>query len=195
MTSAEFVNNALMDHGGQYSRYYKYNVLSHIADLTGNGVLWLTGLPTMSALRKAQETAKCTFVVSFTASDGDEDEQWDTLPGVRHVIIRDLLDDESPDTRQKMHHCLIDLAPRIHRAMLAGESVLVHCRGGVSRSATLVLYYMIWYDKQANNRLSTLLEYVQRLKDQRECIAPNLAFLELLEEYLGHDQLMAQTVS
>ena len=187
MTAAEKVDRALMAHGGQHSRYYRYHELSQITSLAGSGALWLTGLSNMETLRKTRETLKCTSIISFADSDTDGTEAWTCLPDTRHVLVTNLLDDESPDTCQQMHTWLRDLVPRIHRCMRSGETILVHCRGGVSRSSTVVLYYMIWCDKQAGCVPATLLEYVQRLKNQRECVAPNLAFLELLDAYIAEE--------
>ena len=56
-------------------------------------------------------------------------------------------------------------------------NILIHCMAGVSRSASLVIFYIMkekkWdYDKS--------FEYVQRIRD---FISPNLSFIDQLKEY------------
>lgn len=57
--------------------------------------------------------------------------------------------------------------------------VLVHCRAGVSRSATAVLYYLV---KSGN--CSNLFEAVKYLKSCRPCISPNDGFIKTLVKLL-----------
>lgn len=61
----------------------------------------------------------------------------------------------------------------IHRALSGGGTVLVHCHVGVSRSATLVLAYLML--KQS----LTLVEAICAVKDNRGVI-PNRGFLRQL---------------
>lgn len=61
----------------------------------------------------------------------------------------------------------------IHRALSRGGKVLVHCHVGVSRSATLVLAYLMLKQKL------TLVEAVCAIKDNRGVI-PNRGFLRQL---------------
>jgi protein-tyrosine phosphatase len=56
-----------------------------------------------------------------------------------------------------------------------GHNVLVHCQAGISRSATLVLVWLI-------ARHMTLRDAFFRLKDARESIQPNSGFFEQLGE-------------
>nr|XP_016996694.2 protein phosphatase Slingshot isoform X2 [Drosophila takahashii] len=67
----------------------------------------------------------------------------------------------------------------ISRAKAEGSKVLVHCKMGVSRSASVVIAYAMkayqWEFQQA-------LEHV---KKQRSCIKPNKNFLNQLETYSG----------
>ena len=55
------------------------------------------------------------------------------------------------------------------------EKVLVHCAAGTSRSATIVIAYLMWKNKGMT--FENVLNYV---KDKRK-ISPNLAFQEQLQ--------------
>ncbi|KAK9473740.1 protein-tyrosine phosphatase-like protein [Dipodascopsis tothii] len=62
-------------------------------------------------------------------------------------------------------------------AVSKGESVLVHCMAGVSRSATVVAAYLIWKERvSAETALA-------RIRAQRAVANPNESFLEQLEIY------------
>ncbi|XP_067617852.1 protein phosphatase Slingshot isoform X2 [Eurosta solidaginis] len=67
----------------------------------------------------------------------------------------------------------------ITRAKSEGSKVLVHCKMGVSRSASVVIAYAMkaynWEFKHA----------LQHVKDRRNCIKPNKNFLNQLETYRG----------
>eukprot|EP00802_Teleaulax_amphioxeia_P022542 Tamp_23003.p1 GENE.Tamp_23003~~Tamp_23003.p1 ORF type:complete len:267 (+),score=60.92 Tamp_23003:25-801(+) len=59
-------------------------------------------------------------------------------------------------------------------AMSSGGKVFVHCSAGVSRSASLVIYYMM-----RKHKLS-LLEAYKKLRRARGCVAPNFTFWQQL---------------
>ncbi|XP_051765779.1 dual specificity protein phosphatase 26 isoform X6 [Ctenopharyngodon idella] len=61
----------------------------------------------------------------------------------------------------------------IHRALSTGGTVLVHCAVGVSRSATLVLAYLMIRQNM------TLVEAIKTVKDHRG-VTPNRGFLRQL---------------
>ncbi|XP_011214749.2 protein phosphatase Slingshot [Bactrocera dorsalis] len=67
----------------------------------------------------------------------------------------------------------------ITRAKSEGSKVLVHCKMGVSRSASVVIAYAMkaynWEFKHA----------LQHVKERRSCIKPNKNFLNQLETYRG----------
>ncbi|XP_019960991.1 dual specificity protein phosphatase 26-like [Paralichthys olivaceus] len=66
----------------------------------------------------------------------------------------------------------------IHRALSRGDKVLVHCHVGVSRSATLVLAYLMLKQNL------TLVEAICAVKDKRG-VSPNRGFLRQLIELDG----------
>lgn len=67
----------------------------------------------------------------------------------------------------------------ITQAHKTGSKVLVHCKMGVSRSASVVIAYAM---KAYAYNFSTALRYV---KLRRNCIKPNKSFLQQLETYQG----------
>lgn len=67
----------------------------------------------------------------------------------------------------------------ISRARAEGSKVLVHCKMGVSRSASVVIAYAM---KAYNWDFKRAFEYV---KQKRNCIKPNCSFMSQLETYQG----------
>uniref|UniRef100_A0AAV2J4K4 protein-serine/threonine phosphatase n=1 Tax=Knipowitschia caucasica TaxID=637954 RepID=A0AAV2J4K4_KNICA len=67
----------------------------------------------------------------------------------------------------------------ITKAKKAGGKCLVHCKMGISRSASTVIAYAM---KEYNWDLDTALDYV---KDKRSITKPNPSFMKQLEEYQG----------
>ena len=67
----------------------------------------------------------------------------------------------------------------ISRALDAGSKVLVHCKMGVSRSASVVVAYaMKAYDWD-------LAKALHHVKMRRSCVKPNASFMEQLKIYAG----------
>lgn len=67
----------------------------------------------------------------------------------------------------------------ISKARSDGSKVLVHCKMGVSRSASVVIAYAM---KAFNWDFQTALNHV---KEKRSCIKPNSSFISQLETYQG----------
>ncbi|KAH8407178.1 hypothetical protein KR222_009979, partial [Zaprionus bogoriensis] len=67
----------------------------------------------------------------------------------------------------------------ISRAKAEGSKVLVHCKMGVSRSASVVIAYAMKAYKWEFQRA------LQHVKERRSCIKPNKNFLNQLETYSG----------
>lgn len=61
----------------------------------------------------------------------------------------------------------------------SGQAVLVHCKMGVSRSASTVIAYAM---KQQHWTLDVALTYV---RDRRSIIKPNEGFMKQLQTYSG----------
>eukprot|EP00795_Rhopilema_esculentum_P012771 gene12771-3503_t len=66
---------------------------------------------------------------------------------------------------------------RIEEAMISKNAVLVHCAAGISRSASLVLGYLMKYKNM------TLKDAHSFVKSKRKIIRPNLGFWSQLIDY------------
>ncbi|XP_072295465.1 dual specificity protein phosphatase 22-B-like [Eucyclogobius newberryi] len=65
----------------------------------------------------------------------------------------------------------------IHESRMKGESCLVHCVAGVSRSVTLVVAYIMTVTGRG------WVESLAAVRAARPCAGPNLGFLRQLEEF------------
>ncbi len=75
---------------------------------------------------------------------------------------------------------LLDLdkiVDQIHNEITNKNTVLIHCAQGVSRSASVVIAYLIKYN---NMNYNEAYAYVKTL---RSCIDPNTGFIEQLKKY------------
>jgi hypothetical protein len=70
-----------------------------------------------------------------------------------------------------------EAADYIHGALSKEQKVLVHCFAGKSRSATIMISYLIKY------RNMTVDEALQLIRKKRAIAQPNLGFLRQLREY------------
>ena len=104
----------------------------------------------------------------------DEQSEQSEKGGLR-VAHCPLFDDE-PFARQHAAALLRNASTFIGQALDAGESVYVHCKHGASRSASIVVCYLM------EHRAMTLLEAVSWVKDKRAKAGPNDGFLDVLLE-------------
>jgi len=65
----------------------------------------------------------------------------------------------------------------IDEALEKKERVLVHCYAGISRSATIVISYLM------KKNLITFDKAYEMVKGKRKCISPNFSFIIALKEY------------
>ena len=65
----------------------------------------------------------------------------------------------------------------IDKALSEGKKVLVHCQAGISRSATIVIAYIMRKQKMTMN------DSLQFVHSKRKCISPNLGFCGQLMMY------------
>lgn len=78
--------------------------------------------------------------------------------------------------RENIKEIIADAIEFIDLAKADQCSVLIHCQGGVSRSPTVTIAYLMHLNKL------TLKDAYQFVKEKRPCIAPNLNFMgQLLE--------------
>jgi protein-tyrosine phosphatase len=73
----------------------------------------------------------------------------------------------------------------IDNELAMGNKVLVHCFAGISRSATIVIAYLMWKNRWA---FSKAYEYV---KSKRPIVDPNFGFITQLYAY-GQDVLRVE---
>ena len=96
-------------------------------------------------------------------------------------IQHDVYDiDDKPDdeTVQNMQDIIDKVADDIHNSLMNGKRIVVHCKAGQSRSATVVLYYLCKYQFNGD-----LLKTVDHVVKHRKIICPNLGFIKMLFEF------------
>ena len=92
--------------------------------------------------------------------------------GVQYMSVT--VDDEDTVDIARHFSSLFDFVEQARQS--EGARVLIHCRAGVSRSATLCIYYLM----RAFN--FTLPQAFCQVKIRRPCICPNLGFRKQLRE-------------
>ncbi|KAI0037188.1 protein-tyrosine phosphatase-like protein [Vararia minispora EC-137] len=85
----------------------------------------------------------------------------------------DVLDLESEDLKPHLE----DVVDYIDAAIKHGKNVLVHCQQGVSRSAAIVIAYLIRKRSMSYDTASTFV------RQRRPCIKPNAGFVRTLKDY------------
>ncbi|KAH9036573.1 phosphatases II [Lactarius hengduanensis] len=85
----------------------------------------------------------------------------------------DILDTENQDLRPHLE----DTVENIDSALRRGRNVLVHCQQGVSRSAAIVIAYLI------RKRGMSFDSAVAFVRQRRPCIKPNSGFVRCLQEW------------
>jgi hypothetical protein len=70
--------------------------------------------------------------------------------------------------------------PAIDFILSSPQNVLVHCHAGVSRSASIVIAYLMFLHRNSRRSLE---EIIRSVKARRPCIAPNIGFLMQLREF------------
>ncbi|KAI0065061.1 phosphatases II [Artomyces pyxidatus] len=85
----------------------------------------------------------------------------------------DILDIESQDLRPHLE----DAVEYIDSALRRGQNVLVHCQQGVSRSAAIVIAYLI---RKRGMSYDTATAFVLK---RRPCIKPNSGFVRCLKDW------------
>jgi atypical dual specificity phosphatase len=98
-----------------------------------------------------------------------------SLPNVEFINVRI---DDSP-------YALIgrffdECADKIEQHRLVGGNVLVHCMAGVSRSASIIIAYLVRY------REMSLRDAYMLVRGKRSIIRPNVGFWKQLIEYEHH---------
>ncbi|KAB0794765.1 hypothetical protein PPYR_11604 [Photinus pyralis] len=97
------------------------------------------------------------------------------FPGTFDYLNIRVYDDEKTDLLKHWDNTY----KYITKARKEGSKVLVHCKMGISRSASVVIAYAM---KAYNWDFKTAMRHV---KDKRSCIKPNTSFVTQLETYQG----------
>ncbi|XP_041977687.1 protein phosphatase Slingshot homolog 1 isoform X2 [Aricia agestis] len=97
------------------------------------------------------------------------------FPGMFDYLNIRVYDDEKTDLLKHWDNTF----KYINKARNEGSKVLVHCKMGISRSASVVIAYAM---KAFNWNFDRALKHV---KEKRSCIKPNNNFLNQLETYQG----------
>ena len=99
------------------------------------------------------------------------------ISGVQHDVY--ILDDDfSNSTLSRMSEILDETAERIHDSLTNGKNVAVHCYMGISRSATVVLHYLLTHHMKGQG-LNAACRF---LRNHRPVVSPNFGFQQLLRE-------------
>jgi len=70
-----------------------------------------------------------------------------------------------------------DIVDQIHDEIIKENAVLIHCAQGVSRSASVVIGYLMKYEKMNFD------DAYKHVKSLRSCINPNSGFVDQLKKY------------
>jgi len=85
----------------------------------------------------------------------------------------DIMDIPSADLKSHLD----DTCARIEKSLASGKNVLVHCQQGISRSASVVIAYLI---KKYGMSYEYAFAFVKRY---RACVEPNPGFVKCLKEW------------
>lgn len=93
-------------------------------------------------------------------------------PGIEHYVVN-LRDHEEEEIR----YTFIPVYRFIEQQRKAGRNVLIHCAAGISRSAALLISYMM---NKYHTAFEACLHYVAK---KRPCVMPNAGFVLQLKRY------------
>lgn len=90
-------------------------------------------------------------------------------PGVKYLVLPTV---DSPD--YDIQRDAIAAMRFVRQGLARGEKILIHCQAGVSRSATIVLLYLMLYRHYPLNEAMALLRHA------RPIVNPNRGFMNFL---------------
>jgi len=97
---------------------------------------------------------------------------------IRHDVL-DVEDSTSSEHVNRMRNGLDEIVDNMHRSLVEGKTVVVHCIAGMSRSPTVVMYYLCKYHNMS------VKEALDHVSSYRPVVYPNVAFLTLLLEMVA----------
>jgi len=116
--------------------------------------------------------AKIKYILSIVTDSvyAEIQEDINALVKVKHIPMEDISDVEISKYFQEAHDF-------IEEARANDCKILVHCEGGISRSPTIVIAYLMKYHKM------TLKEAMEHVSEKRPIISPNLGFMNELRKF------------
>lgn len=133
--------------------------------------LYLGSLHDAMSMTDADMVVNCTPEMPFFAHNAQQ---------IRVPIV------DLPSYSDKLYEIATesDLFQRMASAMLDNKKILVHCHMGMSRSASLLACYIMYYCKQVNKQEFNLPGVVHFLKTRRPIVFHDgYNFLEAMERY------------
>jgi protein-tyrosine phosphatase len=131
------------------------------------GILYLSGYLPANDISVLNDLS-ITHVVSI--GDDDDFKIYQEHDGIiyKKILIKDSI--RCHFTREILDDAIVFI-------LSATSPVLIHCRAGVSRSATVAMAYLISVQKMSYRGATRLV------KEKRPCVNPNTTFLRDLLEY------------
>jgi protein-tyrosine phosphatase len=82
---------------------------------------------------------------------------------------------------------ILDIIPTcvefIDESLNTHNNILVNCFAGISRSSSIVLAYLMYYDVKYKNIPANLLRSLNHIKQYRNIVNPNYGFINQLYKY------------
>lgn len=105
-------------------------------------------------------------------------------PSISLKYFHYILDDNSDTDDSVLTEYILDAIEHIRTSLLKEEGVLVHCRMGVSRSATFVIAYLMKYGIDIKNPepMNRNMAF-DLVKSKRSHISPNIGFCVWLRKF------------
>ena len=147
---------------------YASQIIKTGSECSSTGNLWQGNLKAAKDI-EALKTAGITNVLSAVVyQDAEELFQPYKSAGIKQLHIECIDNDGQDLSKEFKNTCLW-----VEKALKQGN-VLIHCFGGVSRSSTFVLAYLIWSQKKS------YVESLSQLKAKRPHVKPNENFKKQL---------------
>lgn len=154
----------------------KHDLLSHDVSAIANEIVpgvWISGV---EALKDKRFMGKISAVVTaFPIDRVDEVELSRLLEGKSRLRVP--IEDEKD---AEIENYFESTAEFISRHVMQGHNVLVHCFKGLSRSVSLVIYYMV--TRLGFSSVDLALSHIQKVRPE---VHPNSGFLRKLHAATG----------
>jgi dual specificity MAP kinase phosphatase len=134
--------------------------------------LWLGDKDVYGDYSDGPEPDYKRFGAIVSALTDEEVERWGIRQKVaNHSWLHISIDDSMEENISQHFRQVIDF---VENARAKGQSVLIHCAAGISRSSTLVIAYLMWKHSW------TRKEAVEYVVERRRIVDPNDGFMDQL---------------